>query len=221
MGGKGTPEKGRIHLRERHAAEAALRLASELHQRGIPTAFIVWNRGSGYIESNLDPNCLWHHMHKKSPWHRALHAWTSRGDAHMPRLHIDFHGKCGGKCIDIGAMPMEEAFSRSQQRHVAAFKEHLAQGLDHALSQRHVLSAKGNLMSAEVDPDLHGYWGEDTATTMSHQSVLLGVPAVQFECPPRLREKLVTDKGGSQAWRGCRGSGGDRGGVCRVRGCVD
>ena len=30
-------------------------------------------------------------------------------------------------------------------------------------------------------------------TTISHQSVLLGIPAVQFEMPPKVREQLVTD----------------------------
>jgi len=193
-GGKGTPEQGRKHLRERHAAEAALGIAKELNRLGIPTAFMLWNRGSGYDERNLDPNCLWSHMLTKSPWHQALHQWASRNDENTPLLHIDLHGKCTGRYIDIGACPMEEVFPSSQQRHVAAFKAHLARGLDTALDARCILSKKGNPMMADVDPDLHGYWGEDTATTMSHQSVLLGIPAVQFECPPILREKLVIDK---------------------------
>jgi len=192
-GGKGTPEKARMHLRERNAAEAALKLAAELNKRGIRTGFVIWNRGAGYDSRNLDPNCLWEHMHVKSPWHRALHKWASSNDEGAPLLHIDLHGKCGGKHIDIGAMPMEEVFSRKQQKNVAKFKRSLANGLEAALKERKVLSKQGNQMLAETDPELHGYWGEDTAATMSHQSTMLGIPAVQFECPPRLRKALVVD----------------------------
>jgi len=193
-GGKGTPEKSRIHLRERNAAEAALKLAASLNKRGIPTGFIIWNRGAGYDATNLDPNFLWEHMLVKSPWHRALHAWASSSAPGTPLLHIDLHGKCTGRYIDIGAMPMEEVFSQKHQKHVAKFKRSLAFGLEEALKARGVLSKQGNQMLAETDPALHGYWGEDTATTMSHQATLLGIPAVQFECPPRLRKALVGDE---------------------------
>ena len=48
-------------------------------------------------------------------------------------------------------------------------------------------------MFVEVDPALSGYWGDETVSTISHQSVLMGIPAVQLEMPLRLREKLCFD----------------------------
>ena len=48
-------------------------------------------------------------------------------------------------------------------------------------------------MLVEVDPALSGYWGDETVSTISHQSVLMGIPAVQLEMPLRLREKLCFD----------------------------
>ena len=43
----------------------------------------------------------------------------------------------------------------------------------------------------EPDPHLHGFWGHDCNTTISHQSVLYDMPAIQFEMPPEIRHELV------------------------------
>jgi hypothetical protein len=47
------------------------------------------------------------------------------------------------------------------------------------------------------DPELHGYWGNadevGMPTTISHQSVLLGIPAVQLEIPADMRKEFMTN----------------------------
>ena len=44
----------------------------------------------------------------------------------------------------------------------------------------------------EHDPRLHGYWGNGLHT-ISNQSVLMGIPAIQLEIPRSMREKMVKD----------------------------
>merc|ERR1712025_1521333 len=40
---------------------------------------------------------------------------------------------------------------------------------------------------------MNGFWAGREMTTMSHQAVMLGIPAVQLEMPPAVRERLVVD----------------------------
>jgi hypothetical protein len=51
-------------------------------------------------------------------------------------------------------------------------------------------SSKGRAFGVESDPFLHGYWGENCFHTISHQSVQLGIPAIQLEIPRTMRREL-------------------------------
>lgn len=42
-----------------------------------------------------------------------------------------------------------------------------------------------------MDPCLHGYWGDEMCTTMSHQSVLMGIPSLQLENPKVIRHNML------------------------------
>ena len=67
-----------------------------------------------------------------------------------------------------------------------------------ALAEARVTSEEGQPITVDPDPWLHGFWGDASrgaahapgVATLSHQSVLLGSPAVQMELPPRLRVRL-------------------------------
>merc|ERR1712146_116648 len=48
-------------------------------------------------------------------------------------------------------------------------------------------------ITVEEHPQLHGWWGSDTAMTMSHQAAMLGATAVQFELPTAVRQLLMVD----------------------------
>lgn len=150
----------------------------------------------------MDPNYLLQSQFPLSPWHRALHRWalgvaggvgSDQQRDGLPLLHVDLHGKVSEKLhLDLGAAPMEAVWPDEDQPFIRAFKGRLAALLDDALEKSGVVTQKGTQIAVNVDPCLHGFWGQDTVTTISHQSVLLGIPAVQFEMPPRLREQLVS-----------------------------
>lgn len=54
---------------------------------------------------------------------------------------------------------------------------------------------KGKELVSDVDPWLSGFWGNETACTMTHQAVLLGIPSLQFELPPSVRVEMNTNDG--------------------------
>ncbi|CAE7706757.1 unnamed protein product, partial [Symbiodinium necroappetens] len=200
-GGGDTQERTRNHKRERWTAEISMIVARELCRAGLPASVMVWNRAAGPGHGRLDPNYLLASQFRLSPWHRALHRWATTvggggpgSGAGIPLLHVDLHGKVSEKLhLDLGAAPLEEVWPASDQSFVRALKYNFCAKLDKVLADCRVLSLKGKQIKVDADPCLHGFWGEDTVTTISHQSVLLGIPAVQFEMPPRLREQLVRD----------------------------
>ena len=199
-GGGDTLERTRNHKRERWTAEISMLVAKELHLAGLPASVMVWNRIAGPGKGRLDPNYLLRSQFHLSPWHRALHKWATKiggggpaTDAGIPLLHVDLHGKVSEKLhLDLGAAPLEEVWPEQDQSFVRALKFNFCKKLDQVLADCSVFSQKGKQIKVKADPVLHGFWGDDTVTTISHQSVLLGIPAVQFEMPPRLREQLVT-----------------------------
>ena len=79
---------------------------------------------------------------------------------------------------------------------VELIRSRLAAELRAAFDGHSAVSSKsGQRIPITVDecPILHGYWGEDTMMTMSHQSALLGALSVQFELPNAVRKLLMAD----------------------------
>jgi len=113
-------------------------------------------------------------------------------------LHVDVHGKMdreGSMAIDIGMMPMEEE-GCLQRCAVDQIRSRLAHDLRAAFRGRSALSSKSKRVlpiTVEEQPQLHGWWGSDTAMTMSHQAAMLGATAVQLELPNAVRKLLMAD----------------------------
>merc|ERR1711865_892043 len=63
--------------------------------------------------------------------------------------------------------------------------------LEAVLMAQQVLGPRANLITVQTEPKLDGFRPE--WHTMSMQSALLGVPSVQLELPPHLRDRLVYD----------------------------
>ena len=42
--------------------------------------------------------------------------------------------------------------------------------------------------TVKMDPQMNGYWGDNTYQTMSHQSALMGTPSIQLEIPYTMRQ---------------------------------
>ena len=168
-------------------------------------SFMVWNYKTAAVDDprHADPNYLDRRSCLHSSWHAMLHAWKGQhgylmGEACPRLLHVDVHGKNdreGNMAIDVGLLPMEEEGCLSEAA-VDAIREHLCTQLRHVFKGRTAVSSKSKKtfpITIEADPVLHGYWGEDTVMTMSHQSALLGATALQLEIPKAVRTMLAAD----------------------------
>ncbi|KAH3766413.1 hypothetical protein Pelo_1734 [Pelomyxa schiedti] len=97
--------------------------------------------------------------------------------------------------------PMEVLW-KPQTAFTQALKSSLCTGIERALSTVDIVVAPNAFDSTEphhfhctVDPNpsMHGYWGPGAnVATFSHQSVSLGIPAVQLEIPAAVRNSLKT-----------------------------
>jgi len=213
----------RLHKRERYTQELCVKLALAMHKHlGMCGSFNIWNykTTAPKDKSNLDPNYLFEHQFAKSPWHQMLLKFKSKFSSSNQQeqqeeqhhkqqqpflLHIDIHGKKDRENnfdIDVGTMPMQVLWSnKNQYEHlVNTCEEELGKALEKH-SHKHVLhktskttgKIKTLKMGVEIEPALHGYWGDKIMTTISHQSVMLGMPAAQLEIPSTMRKALVTD----------------------------
>lgn len=156
---------------------------------------------------DLDPNYLRPHEFHLSPWfHGLVHFRDHFIKKNIPMLHVDIHGKVDRRSdldIDIGIKPMEVLWKTLGNPGTSLLSTQLKNSLMKRLSavvKNH--KSKSTAPTAapdpelewgvEPDPALHGYWGpQSDAATSSHQSILLGMPAVQLEFPYTLRKSLV------------------------------
>ena len=188
-----------------HAAAASSSSAS-MAPAEQPAAFMVWNYKTAAIDDprNMDPNFLKRSTLRHSPWHSCLHAWKASngcapGQPCPQLLHVDVHGKCDREdsmAIDVGMLPLEEEGCLSSSA-VDQLRARLTERLQHALKGKAAVSAKSKRrmpITVQPDPVLHGYWGNDTVMTMSHQSALLGATSLQFELPTAVRQLLMVDQ---------------------------
>ena len=125
-------------------------------------------------------------------------------DDRIRMLHVDVHGKMDRKNnldLDVGLGPMEQVWDEeydtgSTERFAGPIKAVLADAFERCFDGApRIFNAKARAKmapSVELDPRLHGYWGDDCEKTISHQSVeMLGVPALQLEIPFCMRKELV------------------------------
>eukprot|EP01063_Lacrimia_lanifica_P040899 TRINITY_DN9423_c0_g1_i1.p1 TRINITY_DN9423_c0_g1~~TRINITY_DN9423_c0_g1_i1.p1 ORF type:complete len:439 (+),score=153.72 TRINITY_DN9423_c0_g1_i1:113-1429(+) len=194
-------ERTRVHYRERWVSEIVLKLsqavARKLHLLMGSTSYLIWNCATAKKQdaSNLDPNYLIEADFPNSPWHQALVKWKALfADTGIPLLHVDLHGKLDRKDnldIDVGTGAMEELWGPA--RDVArALKTVTSEELEKALENRRSYGYKQLKMGVERNPQLRGY-NDRGFHTMAHQSVLLGIPAVQLELPKTVRKALMIE----------------------------
>lgn len=198
-------------LAERRAAQAAGMPSSSSPENmdGAPSqqlaSFMVWNYKTAAVDDprNMDPNYLTRRTAVHSPWHSCLHAWKAAHGyaptAPCPQLmHVDVHGKNDREDnmrVDVGMLPMEEEGCLPPHA-VELIRSRLTAELRAAFKGHSAVSSKSGRripITVDDDPNLHGYWGEDTMMTMSHQSTLLGALSVQFELPTAVRKLLMVD----------------------------
>ena len=191
----------RKHFREKYTSELVLKIAKEVRKHlGVEASFMVWNYKTARKSDkrNLDPNYLLESEWSKSPWHATLLKFRAKfKEQGVPCLHVDFHGKKdrprAKKCrVDIGMQPFEEHHEAVgwEEGDVDALRDRFEQHLDAALEG---VTIRGKKCEANPDPVLHGWWGDDCETTMTHQAVLAGIPSLQLENPRSLRRKMMTD----------------------------
>jgi len=193
----------RKHNREKYTTELVLKLAQKLREQldgGTVASFVVWNYKTARKADprNLDPNYLTREEWQDSPWHTALLKFRARfRDRGIPCLHVDFHGKndrrkAKAHRVDVGMAAFEEhpqpvGWSGDD---VCELRTAFCGALDEALAG---VTLRGKRCVAEGDPVLHGWWGDDCETTLTHQAVLRGIPSLQLENPRSLRNRMMTD----------------------------
>jgi hypothetical protein len=197
-GDKYSGEKKRLHSRERYSTELALKLAKYCSKY---SSFMVWNYKTAKRKdpSNMDPNYLFKQQFSSSPWHMMLENWKKRHQTEFKTMfHIDVHGKMDRKklgnkqYLDIGIQPMLSLWNDKKQ--VTTIRDTLSHRIQNVLDVYNSSDApKKYLFYVDSDPQLHGYWGDDMMTTITHQSVLLGIAAIQFEIPFSLRTILMNN----------------------------
>ena len=86
----------------------------------------------------------------------------------LPTFHVDLHGKMKRKngriILDLGIQPMYEIHQDEEfvDKCLDAFEEELVAVMAWINPSRRVP------FEVERNPDLHGYWGDNTNTTISH-----------------------------------------------------
>eukprot|EP01062_Namystynia_karyoxenos_P052880 TRINITY_DN4257_c1_g1_i2.p2 TRINITY_DN4257_c1_g1~~TRINITY_DN4257_c1_g1_i2.p2 ORF type:complete len:506 (+),score=157.20 TRINITY_DN4257_c1_g1_i2:63-1520(+) len=193
-------ERRRVHLRERWVTELVLKLSQAVgsHLSGVmlSTSFVVWNAATArkQDEANLDPNYLTAEDLSRSPWNRALREWREAfAGTGIPLLHVDLHGKLDRKDnleMDVGTGALEAAWP--DQQFTQTVKSAFCSALEGAFEGRRRYGFKQLPFAVQRDPELKGH-NSRGFHTMSHQSVLLGVPAVQLELPRTMRRALLVE----------------------------
>lgn len=94
--------------------------------------------------------------------------------------------------IDIGTKAIREDFCKDDQ-------DVLVRPLIRTFSQKlndvfQGLEIKGHKVQGNPEGELVGKWSDGNMYTMTHQSVLLGIPAMQLEIPRSLRALLIREK---------------------------
>mmetsp|Transcript_9159 Transcript_9159/g.18338 ORF Transcript_9159/g.18338 Transcript_9159/m.18338 type:complete len:590 (-) Transcript_9159:29-1798(-) len=193
-----------LHFRERWSTEIAVKLAVAAGKRkaaALPSSFVVWNYKTAKRKdpNNLDPNYLLDDEQTISPFSSGLKHFRRLPG---PRFHVDVHGKKDRKHnlnLDVGLEPMHAEWPIKDQTKglsatVGQAFETFFKGRKTETFRSRAQGASGRMpFGVETSPRLHGYWGEDTVKTVSHQSVLDGMPALQLEIPYTMRSKLVSD----------------------------
>eukprot|EP01064_Diplonema_japonicum_P039013 TRINITY_DN966_c3_g1_i1.p1 TRINITY_DN966_c3_g1~~TRINITY_DN966_c3_g1_i1.p1 ORF type:complete len:399 (+),score=56.48 TRINITY_DN966_c3_g1_i1:69-1199(+) len=194
-------ERRRVHLKERWVTELVLKLSiavgDRLSKHMGTSSFIIWNPDTAVSQDpmNLDPNYLTASDFKKSPWHKALLKWKDAFQrTNLPILHIDIHGKMDRKDnldMDLGAGAMEAVWGRDHEV-TKKVKQIATEEFRSVFLGRRCYGYKRLRMGVESEPQLKGHNNRGFHTT-THQSALLGIPALQLELPRTLRRALCIE----------------------------
>jgi len=113
-----------------------------------------------------------------------------------PIWHVDIHGKKyhwdKNHKIDVGILATLELWSKNSNR--LEFLKDYQKSIEKNLYQAFKGIIIDNIpICLDMNPRLHGYWGDDMCTTMQHQSCLLGIPSMQLEMPHSVRRLINTN----------------------------
>ncbi|EFC39660.1 predicted protein [Naegleria gruberi] len=195
-GGAISKKEESVHAKEIYTNEICLLLSLHVKKYlGIEGSFIMWNPKTAKAKdkSNLDPNYLVEKQFMSSPFHLFLLKMKNQYSG-FPTLHVDLHGKANAKNdrnLDIGTKPMEVLWK--DLKGFQHFKKDLCDNIQLAVSTCN-RTYSGMKLTIDSEPHLHGYWGENTVTTISHQSVMLGMPALQIEIPMEVRKDMISNE---------------------------
>lgn len=94
--------------------------------------------------------------------------------------------------IDIGTRALKEDFNPEDQE---PFVKKLVLGFTEKMQDIFKeVEIKGFKVNCNPEGELVGKWAKGNMHTMTHQSVLLGIPAMQIEFPRSIRRLLISDR---------------------------
>lgn len=94
--------------------------------------------------------------------------------------------------IDLGTRAVREDFCQEDQTPLV---EKMIKGFTSKMNEVFKdVEIKTFKVSCNPDGELVGKWAKGNMHTMTHQSVLLGVPAMQIEIPRSIRTLLIRDR---------------------------
>jgi hypothetical protein len=208
-------ERRRVHLREAHTTEIALRLAGEVGKlitagvestpRGVAPccSFCVWNctAARDLDLALLDPNYLHQDEYDSNPWHQALVRFREHCAIAFPGvrpIHVDLHGKhdrAEDFALDVGTQSNVVLMGPVDPARVDRLRAALHAAFGDALHMCDAAHRGGHPPTVAMDPDLHGLWGTDHTDprTMTTQAVELGIDSFQLEVPLTMRRALVSN----------------------------
>lgn len=180
--GISTIRNGQLHKKEVFTTDIVLRLSEIKLENKKSCSYIIWDKN--VVEPNpLDPNYTAYTNLHKSDWFQGLknyskHLQEERG------MHYDIHGcryRFNNIDVYIGMKPMQHNFENGEE-----ISAKIGSLLVSKLKQLCNINAETNceLFTAYASEE---YW------TMSQQSTVLGIPAVQLELTKRLRKTLKSD----------------------------
>ena len=103
--------------------------------------------------------------------------------------------------IDLGTRALKDDFKPEDQDSIIS---HLIDGFAQRMTDIFQgVEIKGMNVHCNPDGELIGKWVTGNMHTMTHQSVLLGVPAMQLEIPRSLRNLLIKDRTYLVAFANC------------------
>eukprot|EP01080_Neovahlkampfia_damariscottae_P000776 gene776-9026_t len=173
-----------IHKKENFVTIITKKLSNIFETKlNFPISCITWDSNAVDIDPHsFDPNYLKKEEFSKSLWNQGIKEFKLK-NSNLPLLHIDIHGFKDRKenfNIDVGIEPMKILWKNEKEFH-------FFQKIVNSELKLFFKPYEEKNYGVSENPKFKAYWKDNVHHSMSHQSVLEGIPSFQLEMPSTLR----------------------------------